>query len=449
MAMVQTSKASARRRRARRAAVAAGALAASLAMVGCQTVDAPGFLGKILPSHDESMADGMPRPETSTPGRFLSRYLNPSPTPHSSAAKEPKALQTSNSGWTPIKEEPNPKADAELDVATRLYRQGKHEEAEHLFVELAKKYKGSSWGQRAQFLLAESYFQREKYVWASEAYEQLMKEYPGNDHVDKVVSREYEIAQKWFKTYDPKAKPEDKFPWTSRFDGTVPFVDASGFAIKNLEHVRFHDPTGPLSDDAVLRLADHYFENHDYDSASLYYDQLVTDHPKSEFLQRAQLRSIDAKLKAYSGPEYDGKGLEKAREMIIQTKAAFPDRPAGNEKLYDTLNMIDDQEAERAYRVAMFYKKTNYITSAEYYFSMVRALWPKSDWAKKSKTELALIAKLPRKETLPSKIMSLPGSTDPFSAGQGGSGMGTNGGGTGGMGGMNALGGMGGMGGAG
>ena len=48
---------------------------------------------------------------------------------------------------------------------------------------------------------------------------------------------------------------------------------------------------------------------------------------------------------------------------------------------------------------------------------MVRYRWPKSEWAVKAKTQLASLAKIPRKESLPSKIMSLPGSTDPYSSG--------------------------------
>ena len=47
---------------------------------------------------------------------------------------------------------------------------------------------------------------------------------------------------------------------------------------------------------------------------------------------------------------------------------------------------------------------------------MVNAKWPKTEWAAKSKKELVTLAKLPRKESLPSKMMTHPGSADPFSA---------------------------------
>ena len=161
-----------------------------------------------------------------------------------------------------------------------------------------------------------------EYVKANDSYELLIKKYPGTEYVDKLVAREYEIAQIWLATEDPKAKPDGA--GQSRFDGRLPFVDASGYAVKALEHVRLHDPPGrspttprsgpPTTIDNVG----------DYETAAVYYDQLIADHPKSEFQERAQLSSIDAKMKGYIGPEYDITGLEQARETIKQDHGRVP-----------------------------------------------------------------------------------------------------------------------------
>ena len=129
-------------------------------------------------------------------------------------------------------------------------------------------------------------------------------------------------------------------------------------------------------------------------------------------------------MKAYLGPEYDGSGLEKARELVKQTMSTFPDRQASYENLYHTLDLINDQEAERTYKVGEYYKRIGKVTSAEYYFGKIPQRWPSSPWAVKSKTELAQLAKMPRKPSVPSKIMTRPGSNDPFYSGMGGMGMG-------------------------
>ena len=149
-------------------------------------------------------------------------------------------------------------------------------------------------------------------------------------------------------------------------------------------------------------------------------------------------------MKGYLGPEYDIAGLQKAREMVKQTMASFPDRPAGNEKLYHTLDLINDQEAENVFNTGAYYKRIGKVDSAEYYFGKIPRVYPKSEWAAKAKIELASLAKMPRTRSLPSKIMTMPGSNDPLLGGQGGGGMGMGGMGMGGLG-MGGMGGMGGM----
>ena len=216
----------------------------------------------------------------------------------------------------------------------------------------------------------------------------------------------------------PRRTRSRPWTWNDHFNGRLPTIDVDGFALKTMEHVRHHDPTGPLADDATLRIADHYFKKADYENSAAYYEQLIKDHPKSDLLQRAQLGFIDSEMKGYLGPQYDSEGLEKAGRMIRQTMTSFPDRPADvTERLYRDLDLISDQQAEISFHTGDFYKRTGYASGAEYYFGEVRARWPKSPWADKAKVEMASLAKMPRKKALPSKILTLPGAPDPNATG--------------------------------
>src|SRR5262249_28094573 len=152
----------------------------------------------------------------------------------------------------------------------------------------------------------------------------------------------------------------------------------------------------------------------------IYYDQLIQDHTKSKFLQTALLKSIDSKVRNYLGPQYDGTGLEDAKKQIKQALNEFPEKsPENEQKLYRTLDLIREEEAKRAYEFAEHYLWTRNIAGAEYYFGMIPVKWPKSPYADKAKEKLALLAKMPRKETLPSQIMTRPGAADPFGSGIG------------------------------
>jgi outer membrane protein assembly factor BamD (BamD/ComL family) len=439
--------------RARAAGSVTAALLA-LGLCGCQSFSVPfsqwragydsGLASKITKEEKESSASE----KVEQPRTLLERWLSPKGSPDTSVggatgvpkADSPSTLVLGSDGWRPmLKAKTDPAADKELDEALKLFQQGKLAEAEPVFKKIAKNRKGSHWGEKAQYYLAETQYQQKKYVRANDSFERLFADYPGTEFLDKLVSREYSLAQVWLAQGDPKAKAEQRLPWYTHFTGEQPLIDSTGTGLKALEHVRHHDPTGPLSDDAVLQIADHHMNNGDYESAAIYYDQLVSDpaHSKSPFLQKAQLAAIDARIKGYMGPDYDGAGLEKARELIRQTMTMFPDHQV-EEKLYHTLDLINDQDAERTYKRGEYYKKVGKVTSAEYYFGKIPQRWPNSPWAVKAKTELAGLAKLPRKPSVPSKIMAQPGANDPYySAGAAGA--------MGGMGGM-GMGGMGGMG---
>ena len=388
-----------------------------------------------------------PAPDTVTPdsdkrtnGRLMDRWMTRNKSPFTTESMDSSSTYFGEKGWEKSKVVPDPVSEAEFAAAKKLFDAKQFDKAEPLFAALAKREvkKGTIWGAKAQYYLAESQFQREKYKAANENFQWLLKKYPGEkDYLDRVVAREYQIAQKWLADDDPKVKP---ISWRARFAGQAPLLDSKGYAVKTLEHVRLHDPNGPLADHAALRTADHFHAAGDYEQAAMFYDQLLIDHDKSPLRERAQLSSIDAKIKGYIGPEYDGSGLDSARETIKRTMAEFPEKQATNEELYHTLDLINEQEAEREYTSGMYYLRAQKPTSAEYQFGLVAAKWPKSKWADLAKTQLKKTAKMPRKASVPSKIMTLPGAPDPSSMGGGGSGGGGGGAGGSGMGGLGGIG---------
>lgn len=410
------------------------ALGVLLALVatsaGCRT-GGTSALSRWRMAYDESLAKS-PTDEEAGPRRLLSRWVTPKP-PRSRASEVGDGLVMGSNGWSPLKAPADPKADEEFRAAEALFQQGKLADAESAFKALARRKKDTPWGEKAQFFLAECQYQQGRYVAANDSYELLVATYPGTQFLEKAVAREYAIADAWLTAVTAESDSDDRASFRKRWDGKIPVIDAAGHALAALEHVRHHDPTGPLADDAVLRIANYHYDRENYEDAALFYDQLITQHPKSPFLQRAQLASIDSKLKGYLGPDYDGSGLDQARDQTIQSMAMFPERQAQageSPSLERTLDIINEQMAERAYHIAEHYLWTGKVTSAEYCFGEIPVKWPKSPYAAKAKEQLTKIASMPRKETKASRIMALPGSTDPLtgstgvSSGNFGSGMG-------------------------
>jgi tetratricopeptide (TPR) repeat protein len=275
-----------------------------------------------------------------------------------------------------------------------------------------------AWGEKTLYHLAEAQFQQGKLVAASDTFAKLVVDYPGTRTLEKAVAREFEIAETWLNAINPDAPPEKRGSWTDRFTGRLPAVDVAGHALTVYEHVRHHDPTGPLADDAVMRIADYHDSQGNYEEAAIYYDQLIDELPKSPLLRQAYEKTIQAKLKAYMGPDYNASGLEKARAQIHQAMTLFPERQTSSSEMFSkALDLIDDQDAEITFRRGEFYRQTGYPGAAELCYGEVRARWPRSAWAEQSKSRLDEIALMPRKKVEPSRIMTLPGAGDPYAGG--------------------------------
>src|SRR5262249_51110657 len=173
----------------------------------------------------EEMADASGGPADST--NLFQRWLSPRGNPALKSTEPPAStLVLGSDGWRPMaKPAPDPEADAEFQAALKLFQQGNLEEAEKQFATIAKNRKQTTWGENAQFYVAECQFQRKKYVAAHDSYEKLYADYPATNYKDKLARREYEIAQIWLAQTDPKSPPEKKLPWTARFDGQLPIID--------------------------------------------------------------------------------------------------------------------------------------------------------------------------------------------------------------------------------
>jgi outer membrane protein assembly factor BamD (BamD/ComL family) len=448
------------RRRSHRASRCAAVLAVALA--GCQ--GGTGALSRWRVAHADAIAPPPTAEEAGDARGPLARLFDPGGVPTRKGIKTDPSVSRASDAPPAT----DPAVDAEFRTAEELMQAGRHDEAEKILVRLNRKseqgilgriFSGDGkpeddddasrpatrvrravWSQKALFLLGETQYAQGKLVAANDTYLKLMSSYPSTRHRDDVVRREYEIGVAWLEAVDPKSPPERREQMGDRFNGRLPVADVAGNALQVLEHVRHHDAEGPLADDAVMRIADYHYSVGQYEDASTYYDELITLHPKSDLLQTAYLRAIDAKLKAYMGPSYDVSGLEAAREQIHQAMTLFPERQASTtDALTHALDLIEDQQAEILFRRGEFYRQTGYPGAAELCYGEVRTRWPKTTWAPKAGERLEEIARMPRKAVEPSKMMGLPGASDPFSAGATPAGMG----GMGGMGGGMPMGGSG------
>jgi outer membrane protein assembly factor BamD (BamD/ComL family) len=199
----------------------------------------------------------------------------------------------------PLQAPPNVQLDGEIRSAPELFRLGRFAEAEPQFAWIAAVRRGTTWGERAQYHLAECQYQQKRYFAALSSFERLHTEYPATGYIDDVVRREYEIGQLWMTQLDQQTPANKKLPWFARIDGRLPLFGTRKFALEALEHVRHNDPTGPLADDAAVEIADYYMKRNEFDTAAQYYALILAEYPKSPRCLYARRAAFHARIRSF------------------------------------------------------------------------------------------------------------------------------------------------------
>ena len=107
-------------------------------------------------------------------------------------------------------------------------------------------------------------------------------------------------------------------------DKTQPWFDTFGNALACYQAVWMHDPTGPLADAALFRVANAHFRRGEWEDAAEHYDMLRKNHPKSKYQKDAHLLELQAKMRIYQGPKYSVVPLNDAQEIAEQALKQFP-----------------------------------------------------------------------------------------------------------------------------
>jgi outer membrane protein assembly factor BamD (BamD/ComL family) len=224
---------------------------------------------------------------------------------------------------------PKPAANGEFQSAPKLFSKGKFAEAERQFAWIAQVRKGTTWGERSQYYLAECQYHQKKYVEALESLRRLNFDYPQTDYRDQFVRREYEIAQFWL-AEARRENPVGKNPLVAvQVDGRPPIADTEKKALLAFEAVRHDHPTGPLADDAAMQIAECYMRSLDFESAAIYYAQFVNEYRKSPLCPRARLRGIQARTCSFLATQRDTASLKMAHEFakpFLRSYFDFGDR---------------------------------------------------------------------------------------------------------------------------
>lgn len=261
-----------------------------------------------------------------------------------------------------------------FDNALDLYKEKKLDKAVEQFELLLKKYPKSQVAPEAQYRLGTIYEEQADLVKAHNAYQALIKAYPQSERFEEVIEREYEIGMAFLAGKKGKMLGLDVRP-------SLPL------AIEVFKKIVEESPYGPFGDKAQFQLGVGYQKSGKYDESLEAFQTMIAQYPQSPLVQQARLQLTEVSYLKSSSLGRDQGALDAAAQQAKRYLASYPDSEEA-ERAAKINQQIDELNAEKNYRIGLFYEKDNYLESALIYYRDTANRYPNTQWGIKAADKL-------------------------------------------------------------
>jgi outer membrane assembly lipoprotein YfiO len=164
-----------------------------------------------------------------------------------------------------------------------------------------------------------------------------------------------------------------------------------------LYRIQARSPGSELAEKALLRTADYYYSDSQFDLAADAYAAYLRNFPRSPLTSRVKLRQAYSNLAQFRGLKFDPTPVIDARTQLLDLSAQFPN-VANEENIQSLLERIDATFAKKLYVTADFYRRTKQPRAAAYVYAYLVAAYPDSPEARKAEGRLN---GLPKPDVMP------------------------------------------------
>jgi outer membrane protein assembly factor BamD len=223
-----------------------------------------------------------------------------------------------------------------FEKAKSLYDAGEWGDAARAFETVLSIGRGTEIAEEAQYLLAESYFKNESYLVAASEFERFTLFHPDSplrQDSDYKIALCYLSLSPRFKldqTYTDRAI-ENFRVYISRYPDASQ-ADTAGFYIDDLRN--------KLAE-KLHHAADFYMRIDRYNAAAIYFEQVISQYPESEWAEIALVEQMEAYIlyADNSIPERQEERYEKALDSYRTYLQLFPrgEQRSKAEELYDVV----------------------------------------------------------------------------------------------------------------
>lgn len=293
-------------------------------------------------------------------------------------------------------EEPTapPIQDETLDHIEEMIKAKQGVPAKKIAVAWLKLNKDSPARDRGIYLLGQANSLIGDRIMAFYNFDEVLDRYPGSRYYYPALERQFDIADQYLKGYKRK------------FFG-IPMIAAKSEATEMLYRIQQRAPGSPIAEKALLRAADYYYSESDFDIAADTYAAYIRSYPRSPLIARVRLRQAFSALAQFRGIKFDATPVLDARQQLMDLAAAYP-VIADEENIPAIIYRIDSALAKKLFDTADFYRRTHKPAASAYHYRLLIKTYPDSPEAKAAEAKLA---KLPADAQRPAD----PPTTQPAS----------------------------------
>ncbi|MDD5671901.1 MAG: outer membrane protein assembly factor BamD, partial [Candidatus Omnitrophica bacterium] len=261
-------------------------------------------------------------------------------------------------------------AEEQYNYAMQLYKEKDLNGAAKQIEDLLKKFPNSKVAADAEYRLGTIYEEQGEYMKAFGAYKVVVESYPQSERFNEVIEREYRIGNLFLAGKKAKLLGLEILPSYPR-------------AVEIFKHIVQYAPYSDYGAEAQFRLGLTYKKQGNFDEAVQAFQTLVEQYPQSELVPEARYQLAESSYQRSAAQYRDERALDEASKQLDQFIMKYGDTEA-TEKAVKLRQQVDEKNAEKNYRIGLYYEKTDYVKSALIYYSDVARRYPNTEWGKKA-----------------------------------------------------------------
>jgi len=261
--------------------------------------------------------------------------------------------------------------------ALGFHKEKQDDRAIEEFENLIRKYPNVQMAAEAQYQIGIIYEDRLDYDRAFEAYRKLTENYPQNEHIEEVAERLFKMGNLFL------AGRKGKVLGMSIKSGTSK-------AVEIFEHVVKAAPFSKYGDQSQFHVGLAYKQMGQYQSAIQAFQKLIDQYPNSTFLDDAHYQLAETSYEYSKRATRDEHAMDEAIENISDFLSRYPESNL-TEKVTQLKREINKKDAEKNYRIGLYYEKENELESAALYYEDVTKRYPDTEYGKEAAKKLELL----------------------------------------------------------